>query len=188
MKVYSELEKMLKLIGCLICGIDLELSRRHWGIPRKFVEVAGIYVCIRPSGFIFGSMIIWVRWNRLYMNRLRTFGQNLPVSRFGLEVGFYEYGDEQGFGYCGIWRVFFWVMDFRLFVFTLTTNTQYPILRNVGLHSPKDAVTPVKTRILRNTAVRWEPYEFSERRFSPEGTAWLTLEDGSDRLPRNGRK
>jgi len=29
MKVYSELEKMLKLIGCLICGIDLELSRRH---------------------------------------------------------------------------------------------------------------------------------------------------------------
>jgi len=49
---------------------------------------------------------------------------------------------------------FFWVMDFRLFIFTLTTNTQHPILRNVGLHSPKDAVTPVKTRILRNTAVR----------------------------------
>jgi len=39
--------------------------------------------------------------------------------------------------------VFFWGgggVDFRPFVFTLTTKTPPPILRNVGLPSPKDAV------------------------------------------------
>jgi hypothetical protein len=43
-KVCNELERIRKLIGRLICGTDLELGRRHGGIPRKFVGLAGIYV------------------------------------------------------------------------------------------------------------------------------------------------
>jgi hypothetical protein len=44
MEVFNELERMRKLIGRLICGTDLELGRRHGGIPRKFVGLASIYV------------------------------------------------------------------------------------------------------------------------------------------------
>jgi hypothetical protein len=93
---------------------------------------------IRPSVFIIGNMILCMHRTRLYVNRLRTFGHNLSVWSYGLEVGCCEDGDEQGFKSCGMWRVF-WVIGFRTFnrMFALSSSP-WPQRRSIRYFETSD--------------------------------------------------